>query len=87
MYILKFSLFPSLIHFGLLFLFAVLDTYEGETLELTGILRQEMGTYLCIASSSVPPRVSKRYTVSVHCRYRSLCKPSILPPSPTCPTC
>ncbi|XP_046836037.1 lachesin-like isoform X1 [Vespa crabro] len=44
----------------------VLDTYEGETLELTGILRQEMGTYLCIASSSVPPRVSKRYTVSVH---------------------
>ncbi|XP_043682751.1 lachesin-like [Vespula pensylvanica] len=44
----------------------ILDTYEGETLELTGILRQEMGTYLCIASSSVPPRVSKRYTVSVH---------------------
>ncbi|KAI4484421.1 hypothetical protein M0802_013067 [Mischocyttarus mexicanus] len=25
-----------------------------------------MGTYLCIASSIVPPRVSKRYTVSVH---------------------
>ncbi|XP_014608379.1 PREDICTED: lachesin-like [Polistes canadensis] len=42
------------------------DTYEGETLELTGVQRQEMGTYLCIASSIVPPRVSKRYTVSVH---------------------
>ncbi|XP_076765707.1 dpr-interacting protein lambda isoform X2 [Xylocopa sonorina] len=43
-----------------------LKTYVGETLELTGVLRQEMGTYLCIASNNVPPTVSKRYSVDVH---------------------
>ncbi|XP_043603600.1 lachesin-like [Bombus pyrosoma] len=43
-----------------------LKTYVGETLELTGVLRQEMGTYLCIASNNVPPTVSKRYSVQVH---------------------
>lgn len=43
-----------------------LKSYEGETLELTGVLRQEMGTYLCIASNNVPPTVSKRYSVQVH---------------------
>ncbi|XP_054016111.1 lachesin-like isoform X1 [Hylaeus anthracinus] len=41
-------------------------THVGETLELTGVLRQEMGTYLCIASNNVPPTVSKRYSVDVH---------------------
>ncbi|XP_012271975.1 lachesin [Orussus abietinus] len=40
-------------------------TYEGEILELTGVLRQEMGTYLCIASNGIPPTVSKRYSVQV----------------------
>ncbi|XP_012063327.1 PREDICTED: lachesin-like [Atta cephalotes] len=43
-----------------------LKTFVGETLELTGVLRQEMGTYLCIASNNVPPTVSKRYSVDVH---------------------
>ncbi|KMQ95858.1 lachesin-like isoform x4 protein [Lasius niger] len=42
-------------------------TFVGETLELTGVLRQEMGMYLCIASNNVPPTVSKRYSVDVHC--------------------
>lgn len=46
---------------------AVLEKYEGETLELSGVLRQEMGTYLCIASNGVPPSVSKRYSVHVQC--------------------
>ncbi|XP_029036232.1 lachesin-like [Osmia bicornis bicornis] len=41
-------------------------TYVGETLELSGILRQEMGVYLCIASNNVPPSVIKRYSVDVH---------------------
>ncbi|EFN86283.1 Lachesin, partial [Harpegnathos saltator] len=41
-------------------------TFVGETLELAGVLRQEMGTYLCIASNNVPPTVSKRYSVDVH---------------------
>ncbi|XP_024937931.1 lachesin isoform X2 [Cephus cinctus] len=40
--------------------------YEGETLELTNVVRQEMGAYLCIASNGVPPTVSKRYTVNIH---------------------
>ncbi|XP_001599961.2 lachesin [Nasonia vitripennis] len=43
----------------------LLSKYEGETLELTGVLRQEMGTYLCIASNGIPPTVSKRYSVHV----------------------
>ncbi|XP_048509659.1 lachesin-like [Athalia rosae] len=40
--------------------------YEGKTLELVGVLRQEMGFYLCIASNGVPPSVSKRYLVNVN---------------------
>ncbi|XP_011135781.1 lachesin isoform X2 [Harpegnathos saltator] len=43
-----------------------MKTYEGEQLHLRGILRQEMGSYLCIASNGVPPSVSKRYYVNVH---------------------
>ncbi|OAD55796.1 Lachesin [Eufriesea mexicana] len=46
----------------------LLETYVGETLVLSGVLRQEMGTYLCIASNNVPPTVSKRYSVQVHFR-------------------
>ncbi|KAF7998367.1 hypothetical protein HCN44_009765 [Aphidius gifuensis] len=44
----------------------VVKNYDGETLNLTGVLRQEMGTYLCIASNGVPPTISKRYSVQVH---------------------
>ncbi|XP_029176542.1 lachesin [Nylanderia fulva] len=44
----------------------LLKTFVGETLELTGVQRAEMGTYLCIASNNVPPTVSKRYSVDVH---------------------
>ncbi|XP_033362953.1 uncharacterized protein LOC117241080 [Bombus vosnesenskii] len=47
---------------------SALKTYVGETLELTGVLRQEMGTCLCIDSNNVPPTVSKRYSVQVHCK-------------------
>ncbi|KAK0082325.1 hypothetical protein PV325_010666 [Microctonus aethiopoides] len=43
-----------------------LATFAGETLNLTGVLRQEMGNYLCIASNGVPPTLSKRYSVQVH---------------------
>ncbi|XP_031770798.1 lachesin-like [Apis florea] len=48
--------------------------YEGEQLHLKGILRQEMGSYLCIASNGVPPTVSKRYYVNV--RFKPLIKVS-----------
>jgi len=60
-----------------IFLIAALKTFVGETLELTGVLRQEMGTYLCIASNNVPPTVSKRYSVNVHCRYSAALWPLI----------
>lgn len=62
--------------FGLLFsktsnpssYFAV-AVYEGEQLNLTRISRSEMGAYLCIASNSIPPSVSKRIIVDVECKY------------------
>ncbi|BES94888.1 Immunoglobulin V-set domain [Nesidiocoris tenuis] len=38
---------------------------EGEQLNLTRITRAEMGAYLCIASNSVPPSVSKRIIIDV----------------------
>lgn len=40
---------------------------EGETLSLTKVTRSEMGTYLCIASNGVPPSVSKRMKLQIHC--------------------
>ncbi|XP_073972758.1 lachesin-like isoform X1 [Rhodnius prolixus] len=40
-------------------------TQEGEQLNLTRITRNEMGAYLCIASNSVPPSVSKRIILDV----------------------
>ncbi|XP_066586606.1 lachesin-like [Prorops nasuta] len=43
-----------------------LPFYNGTILELTNVQRQEMGVYLCIASNSVPPSVSKRYSVDVN---------------------
>ncbi|XP_011172102.2 lachesin isoform X2 [Solenopsis invicta] len=49
-------------------------TFEGEQLHLRGIQRQEMGSYLCIASNGVPPSVSKRYYVNV--RFKPLIKVS-----------
>lgn len=42
---------------------------EGEMLWLTKITRSEMGIYLCIASNQVPPSVSKRIKLQVHCKY------------------
>lgn len=56
-----------------IFYFPAKKNHTGETLELTGVLRQEMGTYLCIASNNVPPTVSKRYSVDVHCTYDLSC--------------
>lgn len=41
---------------------------EGETLTLTKVTRSEMGAYLCIAANGVPPSVSKRMMLHVHCK-------------------
>jgi hypothetical protein len=44
------------------------QSVEGETLSLTKVTRSEMGAYLCIAANGVPPSVSKRMMVHVHCK-------------------
>jgi hypothetical protein len=46
----------------------VLKSVDGEKLSLTGVLRSDMGGYLCIASNGIPPSVSKRYQVQVNCK-------------------
>lgn len=42
---------------------------EGEMLTLSKVTRSEMGAYMCIASNGVPPTVSKRMKLQVHCKY------------------
>lgn len=46
---------------------------DGEVLMLTKVTRSEMGAYLCIAANGVPPSVSKRMSLHVHCKYVVLC--------------
>ncbi|TDG39719.1 hypothetical protein AWZ03_013858, partial [Drosophila navojoa] len=45
----------------------LVSSFRGEVLKLTKISRNEMGSYLCIASNGVPPSVSKRISLSIHC--------------------
>jgi len=42
---------------------------DGEVLTLTKVTRSEMGAYLCIAANGVPPSVSKRMMLHVHCKF------------------
>ncbi|XP_030380837.1 lachesin [Scaptodrosophila lebanonensis] len=44
----------------------LVTSFRGEVLKLTKISRNEMGSYLCIASNGVPPSVSKRISLSIH---------------------
>nr|CAH7751257.1 unnamed protein product [Callosobruchus chinensis] len=46
-----------------------LNSVEGEVLTLMKVTRSEMGAYLCIAANGVPPTVSKRMMLHVHCEY------------------
>ncbi|KAL1124061.1 hypothetical protein AAG570_001831 [Ranatra chinensis] len=41
---------------------------EGEVLTLSKVTRSEMGVYMCIAGNGVPPTVSKRLMLHVHCK-------------------
>lgn len=50
-------------------LFSVVDSHRGETLELAHVQRTDMGAYYCIASNGIPPTVSRRYHVEVHCKH------------------
>lgn len=49
-----------------------LTSVEGEVLSLTKVTRSEMGAYLCIAANGVPPSVSKRMMLHVHCEYTAI---------------
>ena len=42
---------------------------EGSVFNITRVNRLHMGAYLCIASNGVPPTVSKRIMLIVHCTY------------------
>ena len=48
--------------------FVPVKTYQGDVLRLIKVTRSEMGAYMCIASNGVPPTVSKRIMVNVHCK-------------------
>ena len=50
-------------------LFFAVSSYHGEKLKLRRVQRHQMGAYLCIASNSVPPSVSKRIRLNVNCEY------------------
>lgn len=53
-----------------MFLYNILvESYNGTYLRLFRLERRQMGAYLCIASNDVPPAVSKRVSLSVHCKY------------------
>lgn len=45
------------------------ESYNGSSLRLPRLERRQMGAYLCIASNDVPPAVSKRVSLNVHCEY------------------
>lgn len=44
------------------------DAYHGTHLNFSRVVRRQMGAYLCIASNDVPPAVSKRVFLNVHCK-------------------
>lgn len=46
-----------------------MDSYNGNILNLSKVERRQMGAYLCIAANDVPPAVSKRVSLNVHCEY------------------
>lgn len=53
---------------GWLVFSVVVDSVKGELLTLGNIHRSDMGAYLCIAKNDIPPTVSKRFMVEVHCK-------------------
>lgn len=58
----------SHLNISLLF-FVKVASFQGELLKLWKISRTEMGAYMCIASNGVPPTISKRIIVNVHCKF------------------
>lgn len=58
--------------FILCVLCVAVSSVEGTFLNITKVNRLHMGSYLCIASNGVPPSVSKRIMLTVHCTYYPL---------------
>lgn len=53
-------------------------TLEGPSITIQRVNRLQMGAYLCIASNGVPPSVSKRILLIVHCeKLKAHCMHSI----------
>jgi len=50
-------------------IFCTVAVVDSSTLTFHRVTRQHMGSYLCIASNGVPPTVSKRITLIVHCTF------------------
>lgn len=66
----KFFIRYSLTSFFFFFLsLSTVTSTEGPELEIVRVSRRHMGPYLCIASNGVPPTVSKRIVLIVHCTY------------------
>lgn len=63
-YLLKNILFKYFIFF-----LELRDIVVSENLTLSKVNRSDMGIYLCLARSPVPPIMSKRFTVRVNCKY------------------
>lgn len=42
---------------------------ESEYLNISQVIREDMGAYLCIASNGIQPAVSKRISIQVNCKY------------------
>ena len=45
-----------------------ISKYNGQTLRLTNVRRDQMGAFMCIARNNVPPAVSRRIVLNVHCK-------------------
>lgn len=54
-------------YFNISVLLLAVASVEGSLFNITKVNRLHMGAYLCIASNGVPPTVSKRIMLIVHC--------------------
>lgn len=66
------SIFFFHFHFSSIFSFPFIrtaNTINGSSFSISRVDRLNMGAYLCIASNGIPPTVSKRVMLIVHCKY------------------
>lgn len=61
--------------FGVHFPFSIVPSINGSSFSISRADRLNMGAMLCIASNGIPPSVSKRVMLIVHCKYDCLVIP------------